>query len=510
MLGFIELGTATVAGVLGLATLIFWHQRRMSPQLETSGKRGEIAFLFDGPFIVDATRPARDLVRGKHDWQNELECLLDVLTPQFPTLRSALDELPELGEISVRGNNGTGNMVVADRVDDMTRIVIVTDGARSAAHVSAELAHQTAAEEIAVLRSMTDNTPQMMWQTDDQGAVVWANKAYMEMAERLDDRMEATWPPRNLFAQAEMRPDSGAKSRAALLPRYGTDPMWFEVVTQKLGARKLYSASNITEQVRAEDTQRDLQQTLTKTFAGLTIGMAVFDNNRQLALFNPALTELTALNPTDLITRPQMESFLDMLRENRILPEPKDYKSWRQKLTELEAAAEKGDFIETWPLYDGRSYRVTGRPFPNGAIALFIEDISNDVALAQRITANAKLAQDALDDLTAPVMVFGTDAKLAMANRAARDLVQNSPDTPLRGETLEQIGQKVAAQIGGGDDWARIALAMKRGMAVEDKAVLALSDDGQATQIAFRGAGQNGLMVKLTPVGESEASGLLA
>jgi len=52
--------------------------------------------------------------------------------------------------------------------------------------------------------------------------------------------------------------------------------------------------------------QRNFVQTLTKTFAQLSIGLAIFNRERQLVLFNPALIDLTAL-PADFLTgRPHL------------------------------------------------------------------------------------------------------------------------------------------------------------------------------------------------------------
>ena len=62
-----------------------------------------------------------------------------------------------------------------------------------------------------------------------------------------------------------------------------------------------------------------------------------------------------------------------------MMPEPKDYRSWRQQMSDLEAAAQNGTYEETWALPTGQTYRVTGRPHPDGAVALLFEDISAEV-----------------------------------------------------------------------------------------------------------------------------------
>ena len=83
-------------------------------------------------------------------------------------------------------------------------------------------------------------------------------------------------------------------------------------------------------------------QTLTKTFAQLPIGLAIFDRNRVLQLFNPALLDLTGLSAEFLIGRPTLASVLDAMREQQVIPEPKDYRSWRKQMVALEEAAASG------------------------------------------------------------------------------------------------------------------------------------------------------------------------
>ena len=64
--------------------------------------------------------------------------------------------------------------------------------------------------------------------------------------------------------------------------------------------------------VRAERSLREFVQTLTKTFADLPIGLAIFDQSRKLQLFNPSLIDLTRLPTGFLTARPTLfDYYLD-------------------------------------------------------------------------------------------------------------------------------------------------------------------------------------------------------
>jgi hypothetical protein len=86
-------------------------------------------------------------------------------------------------------------------------------------------------------------------------------------------------------------------------------------------------------------------------------------------LFNPALIDLTALPADFLSARPNLLSFFDRLRDHRMMPEPKNYGSWRHQMADLVAAAADGRYQETWSLPSGAVYSVSGQPHPDGAVA---------------------------------------------------------------------------------------------------------------------------------------------
>ena len=82
----------------------------------------------------------------------------------------------------------------------------------------------------------------------------------------------------------------------------------------------------------AERQARVFVQTLSKTFAQLSTGLAIFDRSRKLVMFNPALMDLTKLSAAFLSGQPDLNAFLDRLRDSGVLPEPKNYASWREEV----------------------------------------------------------------------------------------------------------------------------------------------------------------------------------
>ena len=212
--------------------------------------------------------------------------------------------------------------------------------------------------------------------------------------------------------------------------------------------------------VKAERSLREFVQTLTKTFADLPIGLAIFDRKRNLQLFNPALIDLTGVETGFLTARPTLYAFLDRLREARMVPEPKDYRSWRNKMTSLEAAASSGHHVETWILPGGQTYRVTGRPHPDGAVAFLFEDITSEMSLTRRFRAELSLGAEVLDAVDEAIAVFDGSGRVVTTNR--RYAAQWGDDT---GATLadHMARWRRAAPDGAGLEALRHALTEGRG-----------------------------------------------
>ncbi|WP_233192756.1 PAS-domain containing protein [Acidimangrovimonas sediminis] len=371
--------------------------------------------------MIDATGPARALLNageGEDNWSR----LLSYLLPRFPGIEDHIADLSERGRVTLMSQGPRPLTLKAEWRGGLTRLSLHDPrAAGSGPGATLDPISQRALEdELSDLRGTVEEAPFLVWREAPDRAVIWANRRYLDLA-RKDDEEDIGWPLPQLFPDldlAEHGQAPGATRRASVrTPKEGTT-LWFDCRAMPAEAGRLVFALPADAAVQAESSLRSFVQTLTKTFAHLTIGLAIFDRQRRLVLFNPALIELTQISPEFLSARPTLPDFLDAMRDRRTIPEPKDYKTWRDQLAALEKAAASGQYEETWTLPSGLTYRVTGRPHPDGAVAFLFEDISAEMSLTRRFRAELELSQAVIDAMEEAIAVFSPAGQLIVSNAA--------------------------------------------------------------------------------------------
>jgi PAS domain-containing protein len=421
---------AMLVAMSALLLVVAWQSRHPArvPSIFDQGP-SRVAFLFDGERMVDASPSARALLPDGEDSRAWVR-LIARFGPDFPNLSDRLLALPRIGQVFIPSRPGTSPALVlkAEQVSGLTRLTV--EGGQSDQLAGKGDAASAAAlhQEVMAQRAVLTRAPVLMWKEAPDGAVIWANHAYLIRAvELLPEGEDLSWPLPKLFHHADT-----PKTRLPRLKlQMPSGPEWFDLVRMPQGEETLCYALAADKAVQAETALREFMQTLTKTFADLPIGLAIFDRSRCLQMFNPALADLTTLAPELLISRPSLNGFLDAMRAKAMIPEPRDYRSWRRQLARLEEEATMGLFEETWSLPGGQTYRVIGRPHPNGALAFMFEDISNEMSRTRRYRADLELGQSVIDAVEDAVAVFSQGGQLVMSNHAYAQLWQHDPQVLL-------------------------------------------------------------------------------
>lgn len=413
---------ATTALTLFLASWV--QQRRAGAAIAArllSERSSGVAFLFDDERLLDATPAARDFLAAAGDARSDWARLASLLRHRLPGFDAAFARLAAEGEVRLTAADESRLSVVGEWRNGLARVVISHAGEDALSDPAEHLIAEAREAELSALREVTGAAPAAIWKQAPDGTVSWANSGYFALvAEVLSPAEASLWPPPPLFALATTGFAEGraAPVRAGLQPADGGPQRWFECHAFHSDSETLFYAFPADSLIRAEEALREFVQTLSKTFADLPIGLAVFDRARRLALFNPALMDLTGLEIDFLTAHPTLFGFLDRLRERRKIPETRDYPSWRQRMSELESAAADGFVREDWPLPSGQTFRVTGRPHPDGAVAFLFEDVTAEVSLTRRFRRELELGQSVIDSLDEAIAVFSPAGTIVVSNAA--------------------------------------------------------------------------------------------
>lgn len=431
-----------ISAVLGAAIYLSFLGYIFRPRKRTAREMlreadSAVGFLFDGHALVDASPLAKRLLPARDRGQSDWEVFIRLFSAQFPQLRVALASLPSEGRKRIVSPSDPTLSLEAEHWDGYSRIIFDNASETGERSATDRLIAASLEQEVASLRAISEDAPMLIWKEDAPSQIVWANNSYLNLVDSLviaPSETGPSWPPRNIFARFELPVDDEgyATKRVQIEPPEGEGTAWFEISSVRRRREVVRFAVDITTVVRAEATQRAYVESLSKTFAQLSIGLAIFGRDRRLLSFNPALLDLTGLPVEFLSARPQIRSVLDRMREARVLPEPKNYLSWRDELAALESAAENGSYCEVWNLPNGSTYRVTGRPHPNGATALLFEDVSADVSLTRRFRAEIELAHAALDGMRDAAVVISPTGSVIFSNSAYHDLWGTTKERGLR------------------------------------------------------------------------------
>jgi PAS domain-containing protein len=87
----------------------------------------------------------------------------------------------------------------------------------------------------------------------------------------------------------------------------------------------------------------------------------------------------------------------------------------------------RGEYRETWYLPNGRAFQVVGRPYPNGAVALMIDDVTDQVVRDRLFRAELDVALAVLNQVDEAVIVLSAVGRPVFANARYRALWGHDP-----------------------------------------------------------------------------------
>lgn len=266
-----------------------------------------------------------------------------------------------------------------------------------------------------------DARPEPAWIAGADGAVQWANRAWLaalDAADVADALARSLSFDRGADALASEAANLGERRETVRWASAGGRRRAFRFVAEPLeGGGVGVWAQDATDVEETRETLRRHVEAHDETLNHIAEAVAIFSQSRRLSFHNAAFAELWGLEPAWLADRPTHAEILDRLRQRRRLPETADYAKWKAaELARYEALGPQAD--ELWTLPDGRTLRVVRQPHPLGGMLLLFSDITGELKMKAQYNALIQVQQATLDKLSDAVAVFGSDGRLRLHNEA--------------------------------------------------------------------------------------------
>ena len=440
--------------LIGLGVLAWALSRAARTREQREAASGAVegaALIVEDGTVVGASPEAAALVRPAagppedRPVQEVIEAFVDRGRADALAALARLEATGEAVELVVRDRAGRPHLLAGEPLGGQLRLTLheaafLDSGPGGVHEADGEGAPDPdrREEETRVLSGLLGAAPLLAWSRTGQGVVTWS-------AGRLETRLGTVEAPKaaTLAAARAGRRSSGDGEGGAGPATGGVERFGLELADAEgsgtvaldavevpaPGGGRYGLAVDASTRVEAERTLARFVRTMTDTFAHLNVGLAIFDRNRRLVLFNPALVEMWRSDPAWLARRPSLREILDELRAARRVPETVDFRAWRRRLTDLFEDTDAADYDELWHLADGSDIRVLARPHPHGALAFVFEDVTERIRLEQQFRHSIDLRRATLDRLEEGLAVFGPDGLLQFVNAAFHRIWDSDEET---------------------------------------------------------------------------------
>ena len=315
---------------------------------------------------------------------------------------------------------------------------------------SLEKEHQLVKEELRRYGNIINLSRTCIWIRDEAGKLIYSNLAYSGIADEEEDAGQAD------HSALELYPGERGDVEAVLEAGFEQSFTRHIIVD---GDRRLYEIRLIPvpgepliacyardvnrldeleqEASRHETAQRDLLESSTNA-------MAVFGSDMRLKYYNMSYMGLWKLEERFLDTNPTFSEILEVLRENRRLPEQANFKAFKEGRLKLFTSLIETD-EQFYYLPNGKTLRVLAIPHALGGILFVYEDVTDRLALERSYNTLIAVQKETLDNLHEAVAAFNESGRLTLCNPAFQRVWQLEDDDikgePLIGELLETSKQ---------------------------------------------------------------------
>jgi PAS domain-containing protein len=309
-------------------------------------------------------------------------------------------------------------------------------------------------------REILEALPFPVWFRSAGNAIGWANHSFLSTLGfvSLEDAIAANaaleWSERDLAAKA-LQSGQPAEGRASVIVS-GISRTFSLGLAPLSGTAIAGFALDITESARLESRLQLALDAHEEMVQRIPFAVAVFDCKQKLLSYNAAYAELWDFAGAWLDTCPSYGDILDRLRDQRKIPEQRNFGEWKQAHLQSFASADRRK-EEFWHMPNGKSVRIVAQPHLGGGTFALFEDITERLHLESSLNLLIQVQKATLDTLDEGIAIFSTDGRLILHNARFSGMWKLS-ESELDGQPhFAEIASLCAARIGRDGIWGTVS-----------------------------------------------------
>ena len=286
-------------------------------------------------------------------------------------------------------------------------------------------------EKVSNLETLINTLNIPLWLRDEKSNIIISNRKYNDIAGLEKPQSES---PEGLSATAAIARELAQNAQAHNKAQHKSvnlvvngESKHFELTETPYhrgnDLNRIGTAGALLDITELDEVKRTFaihQNAHLEVLSALGTAFAIFNTRQKLIFHNKAFANMWNLSADFLDKSPSYSEFLDKIRENRLLEEVSDFRSYcRNEEKVFKDLIEPKEKLLHLP--DGRTFRRMTAPHPNGLIFAF-EDVSDRLAATRTVNEMVDVQQKILDNVDDAIIIFSSDQRLKYFNKKYQSL----------------------------------------------------------------------------------------
>ncbi len=313
-------------------------------------------------------------------------------------------------------------------------------------------------------RILIDNLPCPVWLRNEKLNITILNKSYLKLLGLKDfkqltpenSQLHDLGDTTNLQELAKIAQESNTPQKKQINILSNGDLRKFELTETPYYDSSLktsHTIGSLIDITTFDEAKRNYRVHLDShldILSSLDTAFCIVNTKHNFTFCNAAFLNLWNLPENFLDSAPHYNTFLDTIREAKILPEVPDFKAYKEEENKtFDAITEQHEDLLYIP--DGRTFRRLRAPHPDGTIIAY-EDITDRLAISRKLDDMQSVQKSILENINDAILIFSPTLKLNFHNSAYEKLwsVNEELTSDL---TLKEVLDKQQKNLPEVNDW---------------------------------------------------------